>query len=200
MREENTVSKEIHMLTKVDLSMIVAMVAKSQVIGKNGRFPWGYKKLPGYFTRFQEVTLGKNLVKGQENSFVIMGRPTHESIIKQNKRTLLDRIHIVLTKKKLVGNYYVRFVGSIGAALKEIAMNGGRGSVMGGGKVFDEFFSLPQVKRMYVTTVHAKLEGDVYFPEISEKDWECVNTPKISRFDLADEYETSFAEYRRVTK
>jgi dihydrofolate reductase len=44
--------------------------------------------------------------------------------------------------------------------------------VIGGRAVFEE--ALPRSERLYVTRVHAEVEGDVLFPEIDWGRWRCV--------------------------
>ena len=42
--------------------------------------------------------------------------------------------------------------------------------VIGGGEIYKE--AMPIADKIYMTRVHAVLEGDTYFPPIDEKDWQ----------------------------
>jgi dihydrofolate reductase len=45
--------------------------------------------------------------------------------------------------------------------------------VAGGGQIYAE--ALPVADRIYLTRVHAVLDGDAYFPAFSESQWELVS-------------------------
>jgi hypothetical protein len=45
--------------------------------------------------------------------------------------------------------------------------------VIGGGKIYTE--ALPMAHRMYLTHVHAEVEGDTRFPEWDPAEWEMVS-------------------------
>src|SRR5690554_7767960 len=42
--------------------------------------------------------------------------------------------------------------------------------IIGGGQIYAE--ALPMVDRMYITQVHAEVDGDAYFPEVNWDEWE----------------------------
>ncbi|HEY4335578.1 MAG TPA: dihydrofolate reductase, partial [Puia sp.] len=45
--------------------------------------------------------------------------------------------------------------------------------VIGGGEIYKE--SMPIADRIYITRVHTQLEGDTYFPDIDEKQWQLTD-------------------------
>jgi len=155
---------------------IIAAVSENGVIGKNNALPW---KLPADLRHFKELTIGKP---------VIMGLKTFESIGKP----LPDRTNIVLSKEK-VEIPGCTAVHSIEEALQAVG-NAEEVMVIGGGSVYAQF--LPKADRMYVTRVHAEVEGDTYFPVFNQNEWteiERVNHEK----DEQHPYSFSFVTLER---
>ena len=141
----------------VRLAAIVA-AAENGVIGRNNALPW---HLPGDLQYFKRVTMGKP---------IIMGRKTFESIGKP----LPGRSNIVITRNAHFQADGVHAVNSLAAALcaaEDIALIDGVDEVVviGGAEIYRE--SLPQTSRLYLTQVHASVEGDAYMPEIEWSHW-----------------------------
>lgn len=131
------------------ISLIVAQ-SENRVIGREGKLPWN---LPEDLKRFKAITSGHP---------VVMGRKTYESI----GRLLPKRTNVIITRSK---DY--RVAGAeIAHSLKEAlalaaeAPGGEEIFVIGGGEIFSEV--LPQAERIYLTEVHANIEGDAYFPPV----------------------------------
>lgn len=137
---------------------IVAAVAENGVIGRNGRLPW---RIPSEMRHFRRITMGKP---------VIMGRKTFASL----KKPLEGRDNIVLTRQE---DFQVQ--GGIVAATVEDALRIARdhcrkrgvdeAMVIGGADVYAAI--LPYAERFYLTRVHARPEGSVYFPEGALEGW-----------------------------
>jgi len=141
----------------VRLAAIVA-AAENGVIGRNNALPW---HLPQDLQYFKRVTMGKP---------IIMGRKTFESIGKP----LPGRSNIVITRNADFRADGVRTVNSLAAALRaaeDIALIDGVEEVVviGGAEIYRE--SLPRASRLYLTQVHANVEGDAYLPEIEWSQW-----------------------------
>jgi len=110
--------------------------------------PWN---LPSDRKRFHEITRGH---------YVIMGRKTFESI----GHPLPDRKNIVLTRQRnytAAGCIIAHDLGSAFAACGDAA---DEVFVCGGGEVFQETIALAD--RIYLTIVHAAVDGDTRFPDI----------------------------------
>lgn len=158
------------------LALIVA-TDQQGLIGRDNDLPW---QLSADLRYFRKVTMGKP---------IIMGRNTHESI----GRALPGRKNIILTKNRKYTAQGCTIVYSIEEALKE-CKDAEEAMVMGGASLYQQF--LPTADKLYLTLVHASLEGDTWFPEWYSKEWQ-----QISREDhLADtknEYPYSFIVYER---
>ncbi|SCZ58418.1 type 3 dihydrofolate reductase [Thiohalomonas denitrificans] len=131
---------------------IIAAMAEDRVIGIENRLPWS---LPADMQWFRRHTLGKP---------VIMGRKTFESI----GRPLPKRTNVVVTGDPSYRAEGCRVVHSIDAAL-EAAQPAEEVMVIGGATFYQQI--LPRADRLYLTRVHAVIEGDAWFPSIDSSEW-----------------------------
>ena len=164
-------------LDNVKLAIIVA-TDEQGLIGKDNDLPW---KLSADLQYFRRVTMGKPL---------IMGRNTHESI----GRALPGRKNIVVSKNTDYQAEGCCVVHSVDKAI-EVCDGAEEVMVMGGASLYKQL--LPQADRLYLTHVHASLEGDTWFPDWLKSEWH-----EVSREDhLADDkndYAYSFIVYDRI--
>ena len=135
------------------ISIIVA-AAENGVIGRKGDLPW---HLPDDLKFFQRTTLGHH---------VIMGRKNWDSI-PLKYRPLKDRVNVVITRKENYDAFGAVVVGSLQQALA-LAQHEGETEafVIGGGQIFSEALRMKVVDRIYLTRVHAEVEGDVFLPPL----------------------------------
>ncbi|HSK39799.1 MAG TPA: dihydrofolate reductase [Arenibaculum sp.] len=134
------------------ISMIAAR-ARNGVIGRDNGLPW---RLPSDLRHFKALTLGKP---------VIMGRRTFESIGKP----LPGRCNIVLSRS-LKGGEGIRVARDMRTALDAARGTGAdEAMIAGGAEIYREF--LARADRLYLTEVHAEVEGDALFPEIEPGAW-----------------------------
>jgi len=133
------------------ISLIVAASANN-VIGVNGDLPW---RLSADLRRFKELTMGKP---------IIMGRKTWESI----GRPLPGRHNIVITRQADYVAEGCTVVPSTEAAI-DAAGDVEEVMIIGGSHIYNAF--LPQAERIYLTRVHAEVDGDTWFPDLPESEW-----------------------------
>lgn len=152
---------------------IVVAVANRGVMGKDNALPW---HLPADLRHFKSLTLHKP---------VIMGRRTYESIGKP----LPHRSNIIITQDITYQAPGCVVVNSLESALKVAsellaAHSPANEEVMiiGGAKLYEQTLSL--ACRLYVTEIHADVEGDTFFPAWSRDDWQ-----EMSRIDYAADNE-----------
>jgi dihydrofolate reductase len=138
------------------IAIVVAM-DEAGVIGWKGGLPW---HLPDDLKWFKTITMGHVL---------ILGRRTFESI---GRRPLPGRTFIVLTRSP---SYEVpagvRVAPDLSAALR-VAADVPRVFVVGGSSVYRA--ALPRTDELFVTRVHAQVEGDVRFPDVDWSAWTLV--------------------------
>jgi dihydrofolate reductase len=142
------------------ISLIVA-ASTNNVIGKDNKLVW---HLPNDMKFFKNTTWGMP---------VIMGRRTFEALAGD---PLPGRFNIVISRNKdwQPGRDNVQVAADPARAI-ELAKETDckEAFVIGGGQVYAE--SMAVADRIYMTRVDAVLQGDTYFPEIPQKDWEMVS-------------------------
>ena len=137
---------------------LIAAVSDNGVIGRDGELPW---HVPGDLRFFKRVTMGKP---------VIMGRRTWESI----RKPLPGRTNIVVTRQhgyRADGAEVTATLEDALALATEVATRDGVEELMvvGGEELYR--LALPVADRLYITEVHADVEGDARFPAWDRSAW-----------------------------
>jgi dihydrofolate reductase len=157
----------------MQISAIVAL-ANHNVIGRDNSIPW---YLPEDLKWFKKHTL---------NHAIIMGRKCFESI----GRPLPKRTNIVITRDMFYLVNGCTVVHSLSEAL-QIAQNEGETEafIIGGGEIYAQ--SLDLCTKIYLTEVHADIEGEIIFPSILESDWKIIFQEKHLK-DENNEFDFTF--------
>ena len=137
------------------LSLIVA-ASTNNAIGKSNQLLW---HLPNDMKFFKNTTWAMP---------VAMGRKTFESL---GGKPLNGRLNIVVTRQKDWKQDGAVAVASLEDAIflaqahhyKELF-------IAGGGEIYRE--SIDIAHKIYMTRVHAEIEGDTFFPEINKNKWQ----------------------------
>ncbi|MBD8595217.1 dihydrofolate reductase [Pseudomonas sp. CFBP 8758] len=150
------------MKTSLPLSLIAAL-AENRVIGIDNSMPW---HLPGDFKYFKATTLGKP---------IIMGRKTWDSL----GRPLPGRLNLVVSRQPDLQLPGAEVFTSLQAAIDRAeawAREQGAEEVMliGGAQLYELGFA--QADRLYLTRVALHPEGDAWFPEFDENQWQRVSS------------------------
>lgn len=157
---------------------MVAAVAENGVIGSDGGIPWW---IPSDFKWFKHITA---------DSAVIMGRKTWESL---PVKPLPGRENVVLTSDPLKAwakyGFNAAWFFTNSRSFKSDKM-----CIIGGESLYREF--LPQADQLYITHVHASIEGDTYFPTIDPSVWKStlVQWPISPK----DQYPYTIKRYTRI--
>ena len=157
-------------------SLIVAM-SENRVIGCGGGLPW---RLSADLRRFKRLTMGHHIV---------MGRKTYGSI----GRPLPGRTSVVISRDPNYAPDGVLVARSIDQA-KRLASEDTEAFFIGGGEIYRQV--LAEVDRIYVTLVHAEIDGDTLFPELDLTAWDLVESTRAAADDK-NEYDHSFLIYDR---
>lgn len=138
----------------------IAALSENNVIGRGNALPW---HIPEDLKFFKSMTSGKP---------VIMGRRTFDSI----GRALPNRLNIVITRSDVVIPG-VSVCQTVKRAI-DIAKKSGAQEIMviGGAQIYEQ--ALPLCNRLYLTRVHAQVEGDTFFPAININEWREVSCEK----------------------
>jgi dihydrofolate reductase len=132
------------------ISLIVAK-SKNNVIGRKGTLPW---YIPEDLKHFKNLTQGNT---------VIMGRKTYESIGK----SLPNRTNIVISRDENFKCDGCIVVNNITDAIRKCGGNK-EIFIIGGGEIYKK--SIIFANRIYLTQIDQEIEGDTYFPELTD-DW-----------------------------
>lgn len=157
----------------MEIILIVAM-ASNRVIGANNDIPW---YIPEELKKFKETTLGYS---------VIMGRKTYESI----GSPLPERNNIILTRNTSYTQPNCITTHSVDEALS-LCSHEKKVFILGGAEIFQQTLALANT--IILTILDRRVEGDTYFPNFSDKDFEEVQHEKYSE---SESY--SVITYRRV--
>ncbi|MBX3252797.1 MAG: dihydrofolate reductase [Chitinophagaceae bacterium] len=141
------------------ISLIVA-AAENNAIGKDNQMLW---HLPNDFKFFKNTTWGMPVIMGRKTFLAMSGEP------------LPGRYNIVISRQQDHGihRHDVWVVGSIEEALKKAESTDCKEVfIAGGGQIYDAY--LPMADKIYITRVQAVLDGDAFFPEFDENQWDKV--------------------------
>ncbi|HET6583876.1 MAG TPA: dihydrofolate reductase [Nannocystaceae bacterium] len=146
---------------------LIAAVADNGVIGRNGGLPW---RIPADLKWFRERTMGHHIV---------MGRNTWESI----GRPLPGRTNVVVSRR-LAATSGATVVEGLAAALAlATAAGDDEAFVIGGAELYRS--ALPTADRIYLTRVHAQVDGDTWFPALDPAAWvEVAREPHLDAAPL----------------
>ena len=150
---------------------------RNRLIGNKNQLPW---HLPADFAHFKSVTMGKP---------IIMGRKTFESIGKP----LPGRKNIVLSRNPDIKFDGVVCVKGFDDAV-ELVTDVDELMIIGGSTIYEML--LPRVDRMYFTYVDADFEGDAWFPEFDESQWQEVESV-TRQADEKNSYDCRFVTLER---
>ena len=162
------------------LSMIAALDTNN-VIGRNSQVPWCIRT---DLRRFKQITMGHH---------VIMGRKTFESI----NRPLPGRTNLIITRRDDWSAEGVTVVHTLEEALQIAAKaDDPEPFIVGGAEIYE--LAIHRADRMYLTRVHAEVEGDTWFPEFDDvSEWKLVDAEHCDADDR-NEFPFSFLTYERA--
>ena len=155
---------------------LIAAMSENHVIGIHNRLPW---HLPDEWEHFRKTTDGKPF---------IMGRKSFEAP---------DALHstyknVVLSSHKKPGDDPA-FATNINEAL-ELLAGEEEIFILGGETVFRQTIHLAE--KLYLTVVHAHIEGDAIFPPVSNEEWE-IEKSEYHSADERHQYSFSMNVYVR---
>jgi len=156
---------------------LVAAVAENGVIGRAGGLPW---RLPDDLKHFKKLTVDHT---------IIMGRKTFDEV----KRPLANRRNVVISRDPSFRPEGVTVVASLEEALA-LGATEDEVFVIGGGEIYR--MALPYADRLYLTVVHASVDGDTWFPPFDQDAW----VLEEEAFHPADERHPMSFTFRTYTR
>lgn len=146
------------------ISCIVAKSEKNNAIGISNKLPWHLKD---DLQNFKRLTMGHH---------ILMGRKTFESIGKP----LPGRMSLVVSTDPQPAQENVLWFNSIFRAIKHAERSGETELfIIGGAQIFKSALSLTD--RIYLTDVSGDIQGDVFFPSLSLKNWKKVSEQSFQK-------------------
>lgn len=158
---------------------LIAAVADGRVIGCGNSLPW---HLPADLKRFKQLTMGHHLLMGRR-TFEAIGKPLPGRttvVISRGTPSLPDSVHLAASLEEAL----------------EIARQGGDDQpfVAGGAQIYE--LALPKAQQLYLTRLYANFEGDTYFPEWNDFDWDLIERQDRVA-DAKNRYPHTFFRYDR---
>lgn len=161
------------------VSIIVA-ASENNVIGKDNQLIW---KLSSDLQYFKKTTTGHT---------ILMGRKTFDSI----GRALPNRTNIVISRNE---NYTAEGcikAQSIDQALILVPANESEVFITGGGEIYKQALNKGLVEKIYFTKVKTIIDGDTFFPEINNSEWELISEEEHAA-DEKNQFDFSFQVWIR---
>ena len=159
------------------VSLVLAM-SENRVIGRDGGLPW---HLPKDLQHFKQVTVDHT---------VIMGRKTFDEI----KHPLANRRNVVISRNPEFQPRGVTVVPTLDEALA-LGATEREVFVIGGGEIFR--LALSRADRLYLTVVHATVDGDTYFPAFDATAW-ALEDEERHEADEKHAFAFTFRTYSRL--
>jgi dihydrofolate reductase len=157
---------------------LIAAMSENHVIGNQNSLPW---HLPDEWKNFRKVTQGKAF---------LMGRTSYEAP---------DALHSTY-RNVVLSNHgdhtdhdNTQYAPDMEHALALLS-NEDEVFVLGGASVFAQM--IPQAEKLFLTIVHAHVEGDAFFPAVGLADWE-VESSEYHGIDEEHKYSFSMNVYVR---
>ncbi len=159
-------------------SQIVA-VSLNNAIGKDNGLPW---HMPTDMAYFKNKTWGH---------YIVTGRRNYEA----EGKALPGRVNIVLTRNP---DYQI-FDGVVINELEEainLAREEGESElfIVGGAEIYK--LAMPLTDRIYLTRIHAEVDGDTLYPELDMNTWKEVSI-ECRKADETNPYDYDFIVYER---
>ena len=157
---------------------IVVAAAENNVIGKDNGLIW---HLPADLRHFKQITMGHP---------ILMGRKTYESIGKP----LPGRTSVLVTTQADYKAEGCIVAHNVQEALEQANRLDQDVYIIGGANLYEQ--TLPLTDTVYLTRVHHAFDGDAYFPELKEAEWE-VTAQEHHEPDEKHKYSYSFLTLKR---
>ncbi len=171
-------------MARPKLALVVAM-SENGVIGRDGGLPWHIRS---DLQNFKAITLSKP---------VIMGSNTWDSL---PRKPLPGRLNLVCSrdvKMEAEGGIVCTSLFEAIDIAREHAEDDGVDEVcvIGGANIYAQM--IDKADRLYVTQVHAEVDGDTHFPAIDPARWTVVSEKAMAKGE-GDDYDYTLKVYERT--
>jgi len=162
--------------------IIVAAKSDHRVIGKDNDLPW---HLPADLAFFLQTIA---------DAYLITGRKSYESA--QGEEVFgPHRQFAIITRQQHYQPKYGQVAHSLSAALRlAAASNKSKCCILGGATIYEQAMALADT--MILTEIHAKFDGDTFFPEIDTQLWKETKRQDFQKDDN-NPFDYSFVRYKK---
>ncbi|MEZ5032343.1 MAG: dihydrofolate reductase [Saprospiraceae bacterium] len=161
----------------------IAALTPKRVIGKHNQLPW---HLPADLRFFKKTTTGHHVIMGRKTWQALPGGP------------LPNRVNVVISRSPLEVPEGVRVFPGLEQALEWVfRQEETEAFIIGGAQIYQATMNMTD--RMILTEVDVDVDGDAYFPEWRDIDWEEVSR-EAHEADDKNPHAYSFVEYTRKRK
>jgi dihydrofolate reductase len=162
------------------LNLMVAC-SENRVIGVKGRLPW---RIAEDLAFFHAETA---------NKVIILGRICYQTWPRARED---GHKLIVITRDKGLADDLVQVASSVQEAIEIAERTPGEVCVNGGERIYEEVLAMERPMRLYLTLVHAHVEGDTFFPE-----WRHISWREVAKRESSDaNYRYTFYTLDRILK
>jgi len=147
---------------------LIAAMTKKRVIGKDNKLPWHISE---DLKNFKRLTSGNT---------VIMGRKTFDSIGKP-----LPNRHNIVVSRSVSAIDGVDVCHSFEDAVEKAKSYGKDIFVIGGNSMYG--LALPMADKMFISHVKKEYEGDAYFPDWNQDEWEVESQTNRSETEISSQ-------------
>jgi len=143
---------------------LIVACSENRVIGRSGRLPWRIAEDRDFF---MAKTAGQIVVLGR------LGFESWPGAVADGRRAVVLASHGTFPS--------ARSAPSLPEALAAAEGLPGEIYICGGQQIYEEAIALPQAARLYLTLVHAEVQGDRFFP-----DWTGIFKREVDRRESSD--------------
>lgn len=157
---------------------MVAAATENGVIGRDNALPW---KLPSDLQHFRDITEGKT---------VVMGSKTFQSIVQHRGKPLPNRKNVVLTRDTMFtypGVTVLHDPQDVTTLADDIY-------VIGGAQIYKLLLDVADT--IYLTEIHAVVDGDAFFPKLDSSVWHEIER-EPHQADELNQYAFDFVTYKK---
>lgn len=141
---------------------LIAAKSRNNVIGNGPDIPWQAK---GEQKLFKDITMGGTLIMGRK-TFASIGKP------------LPGRDTVIITRDKNYNQSGCNVANSLDMALEMTTRLKRPAFIAGGGEIYAQ--ALPFCDELHLTTIHMDCDGNVFFPDYTETEFELLSEQHFS--------------------
>lgn len=145
---------------------IISALSQNNVIGLNNALPWHISE---EYEHYLSIVKGNIVIMGSV-SYAIFGRDISDSEV------------IVLSRTKTYSEKNVHVCNSLENVLQMLKGASEKVFCAGGASVYTAM--LPYTNTLYLSYIKGEYEGDTYFPQVKDNEWQCMTTKEHKEFDF----------------